>query len=118
MNRQKVEVIIMDQQYGMTVPEADIPTFEQAVAQVNQAMCRIRDAGKVKVRERIAVLAALNIAFDAEQAAQVALAAPSNTGTDADTAASSPASQAADQQRLQTLIAQLDAALGQDGQLL
>jgi cell division protein ZapA (FtsZ GTPase activity inhibitor) len=27
-------------------------------------MCRIRDAGKVRARDRIAVLAALNLAFD------------------------------------------------------
>ena len=27
-------------------------------------MCRIRDAGKVKARDRIAVLAALNVAFE------------------------------------------------------
>ena len=31
---------------------------------VDAAMCKIRDAGKVKARDRIAVLAALNLAFD------------------------------------------------------
>jgi cell division protein ZapA len=35
-----------------------------AVEKVDTAMCRIRDAGKVKARDRIAVLAALNLAFD------------------------------------------------------
>ncbi len=30
-------------------------------------MCRIRDAGKVKARDRIAVLASLNLAFELSQ---------------------------------------------------
>ena len=32
-------------------------------------MCKIRDAGKVKARDRIAVLASLNLAFDVSDAA-------------------------------------------------
>ena len=36
----------------------------EAVEKVDTAMCKIRDAGKVKARDRIAVLAALNLAFD------------------------------------------------------
>jgi hypothetical protein len=35
-----------------------------AVNRVDMAMCRIRDAGKIKARDRIAVLAALNLAFE------------------------------------------------------
>ena len=31
---------------------------------VDAGMCKIRDAGKVRARDRIAVLAALNLAFD------------------------------------------------------
>jgi cell division protein ZapA len=71
-------------------------------------MCAIRDAGKVKARERIAVLAALNLAYALAQ--RPATSAPaSGTSTEASPAPSTD---------LDGLIQRIDQALGVDGQLL
>jgi len=75
-------------------------------------MCRIRDAGKVKARDRIAVLAALNLAFDVSDRAVPVFSssfAPSElpgTGTDAG------------DPRLALLPQRLDNALAGDGRLI
>jgi cell division protein ZapA len=73
------------------------------VAQVDREMSAIRDAGKVKARERIAVLAALNLAYQLVEA-------PKGVGVAAPAPVSSP--------EVDTLIKRLDEALGNDGQLL
>ena len=106
----QVEVQIMGQGYVLGCPEGGEARLQQAVLSVDQAMSRIRDAGKIKARDRIAVLAALNLAFDlADRPA--GSASSSGTGT-----ASSHAS--ADEAALGDLLARLDAVLGSDGQLL
>ena len=89
-------------------------------------MCKIRDAGKVRARERIAVLAALNFAFElADQATapspspSPSSSAPTTTPPVAD--ASAPLGGAVPEavsQRLGQLIERLDQALERDGQLL
>ena len=80
-------------------------------------MCKIRDAGKVKARDRIAVLAALNLAFDlSDRAATAALpraAGPAPAATDPDTS-----DDAGHQAQLATLIQRLDTVLGVDGRLI
>ena len=50
--------------YLLGVPENGEARLHFAVKKVDDAMCRIRDAGKLKARDRIAVLAALNLAFE------------------------------------------------------
>jgi cell division protein ZapA len=60
----QVEITIMSQNYVLQCPEDGEALLRQAVAKVDAAMCKIRDAGKIKARERIAVLAALNLAFE------------------------------------------------------
>ncbi len=50
--------------YVLGVPEHGEARLQSAVRKVDDAMCRIRDAGKLKARDRIAVLAALNLAFE------------------------------------------------------
>lgn len=107
MSAQQVTVQIMGQEYTLACPSDAQEAFHQAVGKVDAAMCRIRDAGKIKTRDRIAVLAALNIAF--EQSA-------SGTGASASSASETPVSEA-DTQALQQLVARLDAALAQDGKL-
>ena len=68
----QLEVQIMGQSYLLACPEGGDARLLEAVEKVDTAMCRIRDAGKVKARDRIAVLAALNLAFDvAERPAPV-----------------------------------------------
>ena len=96
----QVEVQIMGQGYVLGCPEGGEQRLQAAVDRVDGAMCKIRDAGKIKARDRIAVLAALNLAFDLTEKG----AASADAGVDA--------------QPLQDLLARLDGALGVDGQLL
>ena len=60
----QLEVQIMGQSYLLGCPAGGEQRLLEAVEKVDTAMCKIRDAGKVKARDRIAVLAALNLAFD------------------------------------------------------
>ena len=96
-----MEVTIMGQSYLLGCPDGGEAALSAAVAQVDREMCAIRDAGKVKARERIAVLAALNLAYQ--------LAEPARTEAPA-TALQSP--------EIDALVRRLDEALGHDGQLL
>ena len=59
----QMEVTILGQSYRLGCPDGGEASLLEAVAQVDREMGAIRDAGKVKARERIAVLAALNLAF-------------------------------------------------------
>ena len=110
MSAKQIEVQIMGQSYLLGCPEGGQERLLAAVGRVDAAMCKIRDAGKIKARDRIAVLAALNLAFEPEPtpapAAAPAPVDPSTTDHPADTA------------RLQSLLARLDQALGHDGRLL
>ncbi len=105
-----IDVQIMGQSYVLGCPEGGEPQLREAVDRVDAAMCKIRDAGKVKARDRIAVLAALNLAFDLGQL-ENAKAAPAN---DADASASGEATDP----RLTQLVQRLDQALAGDGHLL
>jgi cell division protein ZapA len=101
----QMEVTILGQSYLLGCPEGGEVALLEAVSNVDKEMSAIRDGGKVKARERIAVLAALNLAY--------ALA-----GRPAARAASMPASAAGGEVDIDDLIARLDQALGADGQLL
>ena len=61
----QLEVTILGQSYILACPEGHETELLEAVGQVDREMSTIRDAGKVKARERIAVLAALNDAVGA-----------------------------------------------------
>jgi len=109
----QLEVQIMGQSYLLTAPEGGEQSLIAAVEKVDTAMCRIRDAGKVKARDRIAVLAALNLAFEtkADTAPPPALAASAWTHSSADETSLA--------MRLGALADKLDQAmLTRDGQLL
>jgi cell division protein ZapA len=112
----QLEVQIMGQSYLLGCPEGGEQRLLEAVERVDTAMCKIRDAGKVKARDRIAVLAALNLAFDvADRAAVPAIqAAPSPAGE----STSAGLNGGSDDARLASLIVRLDHALGEDGRLL
>ena len=60
----QLEVQIMGQNYLLGCPENGDVRMLDAVNRVDIAMCKIRDIGKIKARDRIAVLAALNLAFE------------------------------------------------------
>lgn len=63
MSMKQMEVSIMGQIYLLACPEGGDAVLAEAVTRVDREMCAIRNAGRVKARERIAVLAALNIAY-------------------------------------------------------
>ncbi|HET8748972.1 MAG TPA: cell division protein ZapA [Ramlibacter sp.] len=112
----QLEVQIMGQSYLLGCPEGGEQRLLEAVEKVDTAMCRIRDAGKVKARDRIAVLAALNIAFDSSgKPAQPPLQAASFANGDS-TATSMR--NLADDVKLAQLLVRLDQALGDDGRLI
>ncbi|HEY9109361.1 MAG TPA: cell division protein ZapA [Roseateles sp.] len=98
----QMEVTIMGQSYLLGCPPGGEAALTAAVAQVDREMSAIRDAGKVKARERIAVLAALNLAYQLADAPREA----------------APATMPISSPEVDTLIKRLDEALGHDGQLL
>lgn len=112
----QIEVQIMGQSYLLGCPEGGEAQLRSAVERVDAAMCKIRDAGKVKARDRIAVLASLNLAFDLVQA-EAAPVAPTVTTPAPPAPAVSSDSDATDP-RLSQLLQRLDGALAGDGHLL
>ncbi|MES2510516.1 MAG: cell division protein ZapA [Pseudomonadota bacterium] len=115
----QLEVQIMGQSYLLGCPENGDARMLDAVNRVDIAMCRIRDAGKIKARDRIAVLAALNLAFELPDRSiiePVLEAASASMPLESASPAGSEGAQANPQ--LSSLIHRLDMALGQDGQLL
>lgn len=86
----QIDVQIMGQGYLLTCPTEGEERLLRAVERVDAAMCRIRDAGKVKARDRIAVLASLNLAFELCQREDEANAAQAASASAAVAAAASP----------------------------
>ena len=114
----QIEVQILQQSYLLSCPEGHESRLLDAVERVDTAMTAIRDAGKVRARERIAVLAALNLAFDladrevdALARAAAPAAATSEAGEPGETLS------ADDTERLDALVKRLDDVLGADGRL-
>jgi len=104
----QLEVQIMGQSYLLGCPDGGDAKLLDAVERVDTAMCKIRDAGKVRARDRIAVLAALNLAFDLVDHHATPMV-PSATGK-------APAED--NRARLTALLARLDDALAQDDRLI
>jgi cell division protein ZapA len=115
----QVEVQIMGQSYLLACPYDGEPALMEAVQKVDSAMCRIRDAGKVKARDRIAVLASVNIAFELSQKDTSGFR-NSSFGSPEPSTSEDPAQSmnAVEEARLKQLLARLENALDQDGQLL
>lgn len=99
----QMEVTILGQSYILGCPEGGETSLLEAVGNVDREMSAIRDAGKVKARERIAVLAALNLAY---ALAERPLPKPAESTGEAGSV------------DVDALIRRLDQALGADGQLL
>lgn len=123
----QVEVTILGQSYLLACPDDGKEALLQAVATVDREMSAIRDAGKVKARERMAVLAALNLAYRLAErdmaAAQGGSAASSLAATPAAAASGAATEGSADSANLgdidlDGLIARLDEVLAEDGRLL
>ena len=101
----QIEVTIMGQSYLLGCPEGGDAALMAAVQQVDREMSAIRDSGKVKARERIAVLAALNLAYAVterdERPAPTLITSDTAGGIDVD-----------------ALVRSIDQRLGADGQLI
>jgi len=108
----QLEVQIMGQSYLLGCPEGGEQRLLEAVEKVDTAMCKIRDAGKVKARDRIAVLAALNLAFDTEKHAAQQVQAANGDAT------VTSMKGLGDDVRVAQLMVRLDKALGDDGRLI
>ncbi len=108
MSNKQLDVQIMGQSYILGCPEGGEDRLLAAVRKLDEAMCKIRDTGKIKARDRIAVLAALNLAFDLTEASA---AAPSVSQDISDMPHSG-------HERLRQLLQRLDEVLKKDGQLI
>jgi cell division protein ZapA len=102
----QLEVTIMGQSYILGCPEGGETSLLEAVSNVDRQMCAIRDSSKIKARERIAVLAALHLAFDlaerpASESPRKAVATDANQDVD-----------------IAALIRRIDDTLSADGQLI
>lgn len=104
----QLEVNIMGQSYMLGCPEGGEARLLNVVARVDDAMCKIREAGKVRSRDRIAVLAALNLAFDTPEQATAPMPDTVSTGL----------SQTGETLKLKHLLHRLDAALSSDDSLI
>jgi cell division protein ZapA len=60
----QLDVTIMGQSYKLACKEGEQAALQSAVDYLNDKMCSIRDAGKIKGNDRIAVMAALGIAAE------------------------------------------------------
>ncbi len=134
----QLEVQIMGQTYLLGCPEGGDARLLEAVERVDTAMCKIRDAGKVRARDRFAVLAALNLAFDVPERAAAAVGATAAAATSSAMIDTQPAPLSGDiapvarpaepapaaaantdsNVLLISLLERLDQALGEDGRLL
>ncbi|MDD2881402.1 MAG: cell division protein ZapA [Rhodoferax sp.] len=104
----QLDVQIMGQSYLLGCPDGGDARLLDAVEKVDTAMCKIREAGKVRARDRIAVLAALNLAFDLAD----------HTAQQGEPSAGAPVASGEATQRLSALLARLDDALARDEQLI
>jgi cell division protein ZapA len=112
----QLEVQIMGQSYLLGCPEGGEQRLLEAVERVDTAMCKIRDAGKVKARDRIAVLAALNLAFDVSDRNVASPVLQSASLAAGETTLSG--GNGADDARLAAMMVRLDRALADDGRLI
>jgi cell division protein ZapA len=107
----QMEVTILGQSYILGCPEGGEVSLLEAVGSVDREMSAIRDAGRVKARERIAVLAALNLAYALAER-------PPAPGPQVAAVSTGAADAPSGNVDIDALIQRLDQALGADGQLL
>jgi cell division protein ZapA len=60
----QLNVTIMGQPYKLACKEGEEGALQEAVAYLDEKMCAIRDTGKIKGNDRIAVMAALGVAAE------------------------------------------------------
>ena len=107
----QLEVQIMGQSYLLGCPEGGDARMLDAVNRVDLAMCKIRDAGKIKARDRIAVLAALNLAFELPNRSHAGSSGLEAAALETLEPGTKPANEQSNPQ-LAALLHRLDASLG------
>lgn len=117
----QIEARILQQDYLLTCPDGQEAPLLAAVDRVDADMERIRNTGKVRSRERIGVLVAVNLAFenaalsDRVQALEQELALQLESAPTAPATTEGPHSNG---EELQTLLAQRELELQQTQQLI
>jgi len=100
----QLDVTILGREYKFACKESERPELMQAVALLDKRMREIRDHGKVAAIDRIAVMAAVNLAHDLLRA----------RSSDA-ASSSTPIDDARSQRRIQSMQSAIDQLLaGQD----
>lgn len=110
----QMEVTILGQSYLLGCPEGGEAALLAAVATVDHEMSAIRNGGKVKARERIAVLAALNLAYSLAERPEQATSTNATTATRASGEVAGDAFADTGSVDLDALIQRLDQALSSD----
>jgi len=59
-----LDVTIMGQSYRLSCRDGEERTLREAVSYLDGKMCQLRDSGKVRGTDRIAVMAALSVAAE------------------------------------------------------
>ena len=103
----QIEATILGQSYALACPPDGEQLLREAIAIVDREMSAIRDAGKVKARERMAVLAALNLAYQQAEKSAASARLPVRVGIED-----------LDGLDVEHLIQRIESALGDDGHLL
>ena len=111
----QIEATILGQSYVLACPPGGEQLLLEAVNIVDREMSAIRDAGKVKARERMAVLAALNLAYQRAEQSRTPAPRQNTQQALAQSAGDGANLPAAD---VDALVRRIDAALGEDGLLL
>ncbi len=60
----QIDVTILEREYRLSVADEDRPRLLEAVRMVDQKMRQVRDTGRISGIERIAVMAALQLAHE------------------------------------------------------
>lgn len=110
----QIEATILGQSYRLVCTDEGEAALHAAVRAVDREMSLIHDAGRIKAREKIAVLAALNLASQKVEREQQAAEAQARPAPQAEAGAADAAVEA----RIRGLIDRIDSVLGEDGRLL
>ena len=103
----QLDCTILGREYKFACKESERPELMQAVALLDKRMREIRDAGKVAAVDRIAVMAAVNLAHDLLRARSTDTAA-----------ASTPIDAARAQRRIQSMQSAIDQMLAGQEKLI
>jgi cell division protein ZapA len=110
----QIEVSILGQHYVLSCPENNESALHEAVKRVDAEMAKIHEAGRIRPRERIAVLAALNLAYSVAESPEGEAALKRRDEQNRASTVLHPE----DEALVDRLVHKLDETLGEDGCLL